>query len=117
MRQQGWKISTILLAVSAGIAVLFDWRISTGLLLGGVVSVLLYLRTAAFCDIVLKQNKAGRGFVFSRFMSSYALMAIPLILAAVKPEYLNFFATAAGLLLIKVTLILDSLLERREKDE
>ena len=117
MNRKSWRLFAALTAGLCTAALFYDWRISLGFILGAFVSVLLYFRTVMFCDTVLGQKKAGKGFVFSRFMSSYALMAIPLILSVVLPEYFNVFAAAAGLLLIKVTLMLDSLLERREKDE
>ena len=43
-------------------------------------------------------------------------MALPLLIAALVPEVFNIFAAAGGLFLMKVVLILDSVLERREKD-
>ena len=117
MRKSSWRISLGIVLVVTMAAILFDWRISAGFLLGSFVSVLLYWRTVAFCDAVIAQSRATKTFVFSRFMSSYALMAIPMLLAAVLPQYFNLFATAAGLLLIKGTLYFESLLERRGSDE
>lgn len=43
-------------------------------------------------------------------------MALPLLIAALAPEVFNIFAAAGGLFLMKFVLILDSVLERREKD-
>lgn len=117
MRKRSWRISLCIMLIVAAAALVVDWRISSGFLLGCFVSVLLYLRTVAFCNAVLENGRTTKTFIFSRFMSSYALMAIPLLLAAVLPQYFNLFAAAAGLLLIKVTLIFDSLLERRGSDE
>ena len=54
--------------------------------------------------------------LIGHFLFSYLLMALPLLIAALVPEVFNIFAAAGGLFLMKVVLILDSVLERREKD-
>ena len=41
-------------------------------------------------------------------MQSYAIMAIVLIVSAAKPEILNVFASAFGLMLVKIFLILET---------
>lgn len=99
------------------LTVWIDVRIALGFLLGAVGSVLLYARSVAFCNMVLSQKSTRYLRTFGRFMQSYAIMAIVLILSAVKPELFNVFASAAGLLVVKFCLILETLTERRGKDE
>lgn len=104
-------------AVFCFVSVWFDIRIALGFLFGAIGSVLLYLRNVAFCNAVLDERSTRHLKTFGRFMQSYAIMAIVLIVAAVKPELLNVFSAALGLLLVKICLILETFIERRDKDE
>lgn len=85
-----------------------DFRIALGYLLGAIGSVLLYLRNVAFCNIVLDEKSTKHLKTFGRFMQSYAIMAIVLIVSAAKPDILNVFASALGLMLVKICLILET---------
>lgn len=114
MKQNNWKLCFILVSGISVAAFIYDYRIALGFLLGTAISILLYFRTVMFCNAVIDNKKAGKAFVFSRFMSSYALMAIPMILAVIWPNIFNLFAVAAGLLMIKFTLVLSALIERRK---
>lgn len=114
MKQNSWKLYFILVTGISVAALIYDYRIALGFLLGTAVSALLYFRTVMFCNTVLDTKKAKKTFVLSRFMSSYALMAIPLIMAIAWPNLLNLYAAAAGLLMIKFTLVLSALIERRK---
>ena len=46
-----------------------------------------------------------------------ALMAAVMIISVKLPEYMNIFASAAGLLIIKMTITVEALLPRKESDE
>lgn len=97
------------------VTVWFDFRIALGFMLGAIGSVLLYLRSVAFCNAVIEEKSTRHFKTFLRFMQSYAIMAIVLIVSAAKPELLNVFASACGLMLVKFCLILETFQERREK--
>lgn len=96
--------------------VVIDLRIVSGYVIGAGISVLLYLRTVSFCDQVLEERRCGAWGMFGHFLFSYLLMVLPLLISVLAPELFNVFAAALGLLLMKLVLILDSILERREKD-
>ncbi len=89
-------------------AFVIDYRIAFGFLFGAIGSVLLYLRNVAFCNAVLNEKNTKHLKTFGRFMQSYAIMAIVLIVSAAKPEILNVFASAFGLMLVKICLILET---------
>ena len=89
-------------------AFVIDYRIAFGFLFGAIGSVLLYLRNVAFCNAVLDEKSTKHLKTFGRFMQSYAIMAIVLIVSAAKPEILNVFASAFGLMLVKICLILET---------
>ena len=116
MRKQGISLTLILSGLVVLIGVLTDWRIASGFILGGAISVLLYWRTTMFCDQVLDQQASGKLGLIGHFLFSYLLMAMPLLISALVPEVFNIFAAAGGLFLMKIVLILYSILERREKD-
>lgn len=116
MKQNNWKLCILITTGISVAAFIYDYRIALGFLLGEAVSILLYIRTVIFCNALLDSKKVRKALVFSRFMSSYALMAIPLILAIVWPDVFNLFAVAAGLLMIKFILVLSSLIERRKSN-
>ena len=116
MNKKSWIGCGVIAVIVCFIGVLTDWRIASGFLLGAVVSVWLYWRTVFFCSAVLEQKSSRKRMIFVRFFGTYALMAIPLLLAAVLPEIFNIFAAAAGLLLVKGVLIFGSLIERRKND-
>lgn len=116
MRKQAISIALVLSGLVVLAGVLTDWRIASGYVMGAAISALLYWRTTMFCDQVLDQQAAGKIGLIGHFLFNYLLMALPLLIAALVPEVFNIFAAAGGLFLMKVVLILDSVLERREKD-
>ena len=116
MRKQAISIALVVSGLIVLTGVFTDWRIASGYVFGAMISALLYWRTTMFCDQVLDQQAAGKIGLIGPFLFRYLLMALPLLIAALAPEVFNIFAAAGGLFLMKFVLILDSVLERREKD-
>ena len=116
MRKQAISIALVVSGLIVLTGVFTDCRIASGYVFGAMISALLYWRTTMFCDQVLDQQAAGKIGLIGHFLFSYLLMALPLLIAALAPEVFNIFAAAGGLFLMKFVLILDSVLERREKD-
>ena len=79
--------------------------ISKGLILGTLFSILNFVLIAQSLPSRLDR---GRGKTFMICLSSvwlrYAVLAVPLIVAA-KFESFNFFAAAAGVLMVQVVII------------
>ena len=108
MSRELMKRCVLLTLIICLLTLLIDFRIALGFLFGAIGSVLLYLRNVAFCNAVLDEKSTKHLKTFGRFMQSYAIMAIVLIVSAAKPEVLNVFAAAFGLMLVKICLILET---------
>ncbi|MBQ1321010.1 MAG: hypothetical protein IIY53_05105 [Solobacterium sp.] len=113
MTAKTWKIYRILLGLSICLAAV-DWRLTTGYVLGAIGSLLHLKRVERYCDIVLGLNDASEKQARISFLSNYALMAAFLILAAVMPQVFNLFTTAIGLSAVKIALVAEALIDRKE---
>lgn len=112
MKKTGWTIYGIEIGISLVLAIL-DYRITTGFIIGALVSVLLYFRNNSFWNDVLDTRVAGKGTGFSHFTVNYIIMAGALILCAVNQNLFNVIACALGVLSIKWAIVLESMLERK----
>ena len=114
MKERSWKIFTVLLIIVSVVTVFIDWKITTGWILGCLISRLLYRRIEGFWNGILDQGysnaKTGRG----NRAGNILIMAGVLVLCAVCPEYLNIFACAIGMMAIKITSIVDVLIPGKE---
>ena len=109
MNERSWKIAWLL----TGIGTLSGFiRISFGVgyLSGCLVGLLLYKRNEVYWSGILDGGRAARGTGFLHFLVNYGMMAALLVLAAFFPEYLNIFACAIGMMVIKFTSLIDALL-------
>ena len=112
MNARLWKTAAVLTAAGGLILLLINWRLSTGYILGCLVSVLLYKRNESFWTGVLDSGHAVRGTGFLHFLVNYGLMGGSMLISALLPQYLNIFACAAGLMLIKMTTVADVLIHQ-----
>lgn len=112
MNQRSWKIF-IVLTILGSLCGLIKWQFTTGFLFGVAISFLLYYRNENYWNDVLDMKEAGKGMGMSHFIINYLLMAIPLILCAKFPQYMNIFFCAFGMTLIKISLIIDSLITKK----
>jgi hypothetical protein len=83
-----------------------------GLVLGGLFSALnFYVMSRVIGGRVMKTGWPGRTFGFFWLLARMGIMALPLI-AALKMDFFNLAATAAGLFAIQASLLLEPLLSR-----
>ena len=83
-----------------------------GLVLGGLFSALnFYVMSQVLGGRVRKTGWAGRSFGFVWILARMLIMALPLV-AALKMDFFNLAATAAGLFAIQASLLLEPLLSR-----
>ncbi len=109
------KLTCILCAVIAVLFLLIDLSLVYGFLLGSVVSMIIYQRTERFCTTLLSNQLANKGLMYLNFMINFGLMALTLLISALKPEIFNIFAATLGLLITKTTIIIHAVfLERRK---
>jgi hypothetical protein len=105
--QKEYCSQAMMLAIGAAVIFLIAGAkpISKGLILGTLFSILNFILIARSLP---SQLDRGRGKTFLICLSSvwmrYAVLAVPLIVAA-KLENFNFFAAAAGILMVQVVIL------------
>lgn len=116
MNERSWKTAGVLCVLSL-ITLFFNWRITTGFLLGAVLAVWLYKRNETYWNEVVDTRSAGRRTGFFHFLVNYAIMAGAMILAVRLPQAFNVFAVAVGLTIIKLAVIIDNFLPYRKGEQ
>lgn len=111
MKKTGWLIFAIEIGISLVLAVI-DYRLTTGFILGTLVSIVLYFRNNSFWNSVLDTKFAGKRTGTSHFTVNYFIMALVLVICAVNRNHFNVIACAAGVLSIKWAIILQSLVSK-----
>ena len=109
MTDRVWKVYKVLLVIGLCTAII-NYRIACGFLLGALTSVFLLKRIERFVDAAIDMQHASNKQAFISFMLNYAVMAAVLVIAALMPNIFNIFATALGLMAIKLSVIIESLL-------
>jgi hypothetical protein len=111
MTKRTWTIAAVLMVIGT-CTLLISRPVGFGFLLGASTAVLLYKRNESYWTSILNQGSATKWTGFFHFIINYALMAGVLLICALKQEYLNIFACAIGLFLIKITVTVDVLVNR-----
>ena len=84
---------------------LLDIRYALGFGLGALASILLYFRNDSFWSDVLDTGTSTKYTGIFHFLINYLIMAGVLLAGAFLPQFFNIFACAAGLMLIKISVI------------
>ena len=109
MTRRSWKICGVLVILGALSGFL---KISYGLgfLLGAAVGILLYWRNSLYWNDIVDGGIAGKGTGVFHFTINYLMMAVSMLAGVRYPAYLNIYATALGLTIIKMTAVTESLI-------
>lgn len=113
MKKESWKLFVVLLVVITIVLLLWDFTIALGYVVGGLLSALLYFRNASYWGDILDAGTVSGSRYGFHFMVNMLIMALPMIIAALFPDVLNIFAVAAGLFMIKITVVVEVLLMRK----
>ena len=113
MTNRSWKIFGIL-AVIGCLSGIYHYSCLFGFLLGIGVALLLNYRNTTYWNDVLDTKIARKGIGTSHFMVNYLIMAFTLILCAFYPQYLNIFLCALGMSLIKISIILNEVVLKKD---
>ncbi len=116
MKKRSWKICAVLVVLGS-LTGLIHPKYAAGFLAGAMIGILLYFRNDSYWNSVVDGGYAEKGTGILHFLINYALMAAVMIISVKLPEYMNIFASAAGLLIIKMTITVEALLPRKESDE
>lgn len=109
MKKSTWKLMAVLSVIISVITLLFHWQWTLGFLFGDGMAVILFLRNASFWSDRLDEKEV-RGFsCIMHFFLNVILMAVPMLAGAIYPQYFNIFTAALGLLMIKITVYVESI--------
>lgn len=101
------------LVLTAGL-LLYDVRWSIGVLLGGVFFGLYYLLLTLNMDDMLSGQMNPEGFQSSsRKVLRMLLLAVPLVLGVVMPQYVSLYGAGIGLLMFKAVVVIMNMVEGR----
>ena len=109
MTRRSWKICAVLVVLGA-LSGFLKLSYGLGFLFGAAVGIFLYWRNSMYWNDVVDGGVAGKGTGVSHFMINYLLMAVSLFAGTRYPHYLNIYATALGLMIIKMTAVAESLI-------
>ena len=107
----------VLVGVTALILLIFGLPLMNGYLLGSAVAAFLLFRNVVFWSDVLDSRFASRSTGSSHFLVNYLLMVVAMLLSVKFPQYLNIFTCALGLLMTKITLVIDELWKGRSAND
>ncbi len=97
----------ILFGIIFVLTLLFDYRISLGLLLGVLFSYLQVKLITVRADGILRRRKAGF-LVFLSSILSVAAMAIPLLITFLLPDIFSWIGTFIGMIYGKMYLYISA---------
>ncbi|MBQ7992909.1 MAG: ATP synthase subunit I [Solobacterium sp.] len=112
MTKRTWTTAIVLTAIGA-CSVFFSLPVCLGWLLGCAAAVLNYKRNERYWSGILSRGSAATGTGMPHFMINWLIMVAVLLICALKPEYFNIFSCAVGLFLIKITVTVDTLINRK----
>ena len=109
MTKRSWKIYWLLFAAGS-----LTWfikpSIAYGFIFGGLICALLYRLDEMYVDAALKSRKMKLRYLLHSLLN-FALMAAPLLAAGMYPDMFNIFAAFAGLMLLKITIVIEAVTE------
>ena len=102
MNKQIYLYSGILGIIASVICAFFNWRISTGVLIGVICSYLyFYLLNIQFN---FKDGKVSKGGILG-FGIRILVIALPLLIACLLPNYFNIFGAFGGVMLFRFVMM------------
>ena len=109
MNKKVYIYSGILAALASLICLYFDYRISTGIVIGLLSSYLyFYILNMQF---KIEDGKMNKGGVLGYFIR-IAVIALPLLLACLMPQYFNIFGAFGGVMLFRVVMMVMFILQK-----
>lgn len=99
------------------VTLFIDWRIAVGYLTGSLLAVLLYHRNDVYWSEILEAGTPKGSRYGFHFLINMAIMAVPMILAALYPQVMNIFAVAVGLMMVKISVVAETLVYRGKGEQ
>ena len=103
------NISSICGLILSAVFLLFDWRMTTGTLLGLLFfRVYYYLLSRSIIDLIEAEIS---GNAFDK-MVRLVILILPMLVGFLFPDYVSFWGAFAGLMAFKVTAVIYSIFSR-----
>lgn len=103
MNKEIYLYSSIIGVFASIVCAFFNWRISTGILIGMLSSYLyFYLLNLQFKVVDGKISKGGIIGYFLRII----VLALPLLLACLLPNYFNIFGAFGGIMAFRIIMMI-----------
>ena len=104
MNKKIYLFSGILAIIASIACVYFNWRISTGIIIGIICSYgYFYLLNKSLN--VKEDGSISKGGVIG-FLVRILLIALPLAISVLLPEYFNIFGAFAGVMIFRIIMII-----------
>lgn len=113
MLKSTWKLFGTISVIVTILLIVISRPLGLGYVVGVGMCALLYKRNETYWgDVFDAREKVGYGY-FGHYLINLLCMAVPMILAARHPHVLNIFTVALGLLMIKITVTLETVLPKK----
>lgn len=112
MSERNWKLFGVITIIIAVITLFFHWQWTTGYLVGTAIAVINYMRNESYWGDILDEGTVKGSRYGFHFTVNMFLMAVPMVVAALFPQYLNIFTVALGEMMIKITVTVEVLLPK-----
>ena len=103
-----FKSSIVIAVVGAIISLIFDYRISIGIVVGMLSSILNYLIMSAQMTMILANQKFNVISYTIVYLIRFSLLFIPVLLAVLRPDRCNVWAVFGSLFIFKVVMYVES---------
>ena len=100
MNKQIYIVSSIVGVIASLVCLFFDWRITTGILIG-LVSSLVYFYLLVKSYRVNEDGTLSKGSGLT-LIFRILVLAIPLLIACLLPEYFNVFGAFGGVMVFRI---------------
>ena len=102
--KQIYLYSGVLAIIASVVCAYFNWRISTGIIIGIICSYgYFYLLNKSLN--VKEDGSISKGGVIG-FLVRILLIALPLAISVLLPEYFNIFGAFAGVMIFRIIMII-----------
>lgn len=109
MKKEIYLYSGIVSLVACVISAFFNWRISTGILIGALSSFIYFYILNLNFRIV--DGNISKGGVLG-FIVRILILALPLLIACLLPNYFNIFGAFGGVMIFRIIMIIMFLKEK-----
>lgn len=103
MKKEIYLYSGIISVVASLICLFFDWRISSGIMIG-VLSSFLYFYILNINFKINEDGNISKGGVFGYF-ARILVLAVPLLIACLLPDIFNIFGAFAGVMVFRIIMM------------